>query len=311
MTALSSTTRIRAPVTSTGAALRPFGLPALGRASVNQKVEPLPSVLSTPISPPIRWTRREVMARPRPVPSWRRVEEASTWLNFSNTCFSLSFGMPMPVSVTEMRSFAMPPIDFAGHIDEDVARIGEFDSVAEQVGDDLADAADIADHQIVQMRRDPHDEFEILFLGAGGNQRRDVLDRLGEIERGRVEHELAGVDLGEVENVVDDGQQRIARFHDDVGECLLLRVEFGFGEEFGHAEHAVHRRADLVAHIGQEFRLGAIGEHGAALRFLKLALALLEFGDVGAGADEMDGAVDRDQPASSWRSVAAPSRRDG
>ena len=44
---------------------------------------------------------------------------------------------------------------------------------------------------------------------------------------------------------------------------LLLRVEVGLGQQFGHAEHAVHRRADLVAHIGQEFRLGAVGEHGA------------------------------------------------
>ena len=39
-------------------------------------------------------------------------------------------------------------------------------------------------------------------------------------------------------------------------------VELGLGEQLGHAEHAVHRRADLVAHIGEEFGFGAVGGFG-------------------------------------------------
>ncbi len=35
-------------------------------------------------------------------------------------------------------------------------------------------------------------------------------------------------------------------------------VRSDLGEQLGHAEHAVHRRADLMAHIGQKFRLGAV-----------------------------------------------------
>ena len=46
----------------------------------NQKVEPLPSWLSRPISPPIISTRRLQMLSPRPVPPKRRVVEPSTWV---------------------------------------------------------------------------------------------------------------------------------------------------------------------------------------------------------------------------------------
>ena len=55
------------------------------RRAVNQKSEPCPSALSRPISPPISSTSRLEMARPRPVPPYRRVVEASACVNFSNS----------------------------------------------------------------------------------------------------------------------------------------------------------------------------------------------------------------------------------
>jgi len=93
-----------------------------------------------------------------------------------------------------------------------------------------------------------------------------------EPERCRIEGQLAGIDLREVEDVVDDGEQRIARFDDDLGEGALARVELGLGQQLGHAEHAVHRRADLMAHIGEEFRfrtVGGLGLHQQCLAFLE------------------------------------------
>ena len=81
---------MRAPVTSTGVGRTDSARSATGSISVKWKFEPTPSVLSTPISPPIISTSREVIARPSPVPSWRRVEDASTWLNFSKIAESLS-----------------------------------------------------------------------------------------------------------------------------------------------------------------------------------------------------------------------------
>ena len=68
---------------------------------MNQNVEPSPTVLRIPISPPINLVRRLQMERPRPVPPYSRVVEVSTCVNFSKMVSILSAGIPIPVSVTE------------------------------------------------------------------------------------------------------------------------------------------------------------------------------------------------------------------
>ena len=64
----------------------------------NQKVEPLPCSLSTPISPPISSTSWCEIARPRPVPPYSRVVEASACENFENSRSMVSLSMPIPES---------------------------------------------------------------------------------------------------------------------------------------------------------------------------------------------------------------------
>src|SRR5213079_2752592 len=51
------------------------------RRRVNQNVLPLPSSESTPMVPPCSSTRRLESARPRPVPSYRRLSLASSCTN--------------------------------------------------------------------------------------------------------------------------------------------------------------------------------------------------------------------------------------
>ena len=149
-TLLSSTTSMRAPVTSSGAVRRLARSSACGSSTLNEKVAPRPSTLSALISPPIRATSREVIASPSPVPSWRRVDEASTWLNFSNTWSSLSAGMPMPVSLTTIVSRVLALTADAADVDQHMAGVGELDRVAEQVGDDLPNATDVPDIVLVR-----------------------------------------------------------------------------------------------------------------------------------------------------------------
>ena len=63
-------------------------------------VDPLPSVLSTEISPPIISQNRRLIARPSPVPPYCRVVEASTCVKSWNSRSICSAVMPMPVSLT-------------------------------------------------------------------------------------------------------------------------------------------------------------------------------------------------------------------
>ena len=67
--------------------------------------------------------------------------------------------------------------------------------------------------------------------------------------------ELAGLDLGQVEHVVDQAEQMLAvgpapdrARRAFVGALAVEPVE----HELGEAEDRVERRAQLVAHVGQE-----------------------------------------------------------
>ena len=83
----------------------------------------------------------------------------------------------------------------------------------------------------------------------------------------RFEFELAGFDLGEIEDVIDDIEQRAAGLVDGVGIAALAVIQAGrMAQQLRHAEHAVHRRADLMAHARQELALGAAGAFGALER---------------------------------------------
>ncbi len=78
----------------------------------------------------------------------------------------------------------------------------------------------------------------------------------------------AGLDLGQVEDVVDEGQQVLAG-PDNVVEVVGLlgrqRAKPLRGQHARHADDGVQRRAQLVAHLGQKLALGPAGGLGRLL----------------------------------------------
>lgn len=82
------------------------------------------------------------------------------------------------------------------------------------------------------------------------------MDARFEVEIVQVQLHPAGLHLGVVEDVVDDRQQRLAGPIDRVHVFTLFAVQRGFQQQLSHAQHAVHRRTDLVTHRGQELALG-------------------------------------------------------
>ena len=76
----------------------------------------------------------------------------------------------------------------------------------------------------------------------------------------------AGLDLGEVEEIVDQPEEIHARRIDGLREAHLLRVEPAagiVGEQARQDQQAVERRPQLVRHVGEELRL----RFARALRF--------------------------------------------
>ncbi len=148
----------------------------------------------------------------------------------------------------------------------DFARVRELDGVADQVDDNLAQANRVAHETIGHVGRHHRGQLDALVVGAEGKRVQDVAEVVAQAERGLVEIQLANLDLGEIEDVVQQGKQRIGRFLDE-GQILALHGgQGGVERQLGHADDAVHRRADLVTHRGQESALGAVGGLGCLLR---------------------------------------------
>jgi len=105
--ALSSTTATcRSSKKSAGRSAGSSGLAS--SATVNQKLEPSPSRLSTPMVPPIISTRLLLIDSPSPLPPYLRVVEESACEKDWNSRKRLSSAMPMPVSRTVKRRPVLP-----------------------------------------------------------------------------------------------------------------------------------------------------------------------------------------------------------
>ena len=161
----------------------------------------------------------------------------------------------------------------------DGALVGELDRVADEVDQHLAKSFGIADHAGGCRRRHDARELDALARRLRGEHVDDVGEELGQVERRAVELELAGLDLRDVEDVVDDAQESACRGAGDVDEAPLAIVESGAPEQLQHAGHAVERCADLVAHVGEELALG-VARRGRRVPLDPQALVGLAFADV-------------------------------
>ena len=118
-------------------------------------------------------------------------------------------------------------------------------------------------------------EFAEPVLHAFGRR----LHRLDDVDVLRPELERAGVDRGEIENVVDDRQQRRRRLGDGAGVFELLGIErsdAAVGQELGEADDVGQRRAQLVGDVVDEVVAQLLGADQGLVAFGQRAL------DVGA-----------------------------
>ena len=108
---------------------------------VKWKVEPCPGSLSTHIVPPMSSLRRLLMASPSPVPPYRRVVDASTWLKDWNSrpnCLARDPDTGIAYRKVEQLAVGLLLIlrclwCFARHRQYHFTRVGKFDGVADQV----------------------------------------------------------------------------------------------------------------------------------------------------------------------------------
>ena len=143
--------------------------------------------------------------------------------------------------------------------DDDLAGVGELDRVADQVHEHLAEPVGIAHEKVGNFGFDVGGELQSLVLGRDRQPPERVCQVVANAEGPMGELELARLDLGEVEDVVDDVQQVVGGAANELELLALDGIVGALERQLGHTHDAVHRRADLVAHVGEELRLGAGG----------------------------------------------------
>ena len=222
---LSSTTSARRPTSSARRSPR-LTEEACWRTmrTVNRKVEPAPGVLSASIVPPISSTICFEIASPRPVPPYfLRRRPVGLHEGLEETGHRLGRDSDTGVPHLEAQRDALGRILHQVHPHRYLAGLGELDGVADEVGEHLTQPAGVA-HQRVGDRLVHHrHQLEALVLGPLCEQLAHGLDRLPQVELQRLELEPPGLDLREVEDVVDDVQQRFGRDAHRLGIAVLLR----------------------------------------------------------------------------------------
>src|SRR5262249_42787701 len=86
----------------------------------------------------------------------------------------------------------------------------------------------------------------------------DALEGVEQLEGLGVQLHLAGFDFAQVEDVVDEPEQVLARLVDGARELQpgrLIDGHIGVEQDVGEADDAVEGRAQLVAHVRQKLRL--------------------------------------------------------
>ena len=147
--------------------------------------------------------------------------------------------------------------EFSG--EADFTARGEFNGIAAQVKHHLAEPAGIPTQLERDLRGDMTDKLKPFFGGFDGEHFGRVFQQGPDVKIDLFELELLGFDLGDIQDVVDEGEQGLAAVANEIGVLALLAGKGRAQEQRGHADHSIHRSADLVAHIGQELSFGDIG----------------------------------------------------
>ena len=133
------------------------------------------------------------------------------------------------------------------------ARFGELDGIGGVIQQGLAQALGIA-KQALRQRIGFNADAQALGAGPLLDHRSHPLDDFLDRQGRRLQFQLPGFEFGEIENIVDQPQQLLARLIDVLHPLELVRRQRIVPEQVGHADNGIERRPQFVADVRQELR---------------------------------------------------------
>src|SRR5580698_6310840 len=118
-------------------------------------------------------------------------------------------------------------------MDLDRSTLGELDRISDQIDHDLVQPVGISTQRVRYLRIGRYLQQKTLFLHAMIKDPLHMVQHVLQPEIDLLDRQLAGLDLGKVENIVDDDKQIIDRPLDDPGKFLLLTAERRVQQQIG------------------------------------------------------------------------------
>src|SRR5690349_5971663 len=103
----------------------------------------------------------------------------------------------------------------------------EFDRIAQEVQQYLTDAGNISVDDLRHIFLHDVRQVEMMLGGTCDNEIERAFDALAQIEWKIFKLHLTGFYFAEIEDVIDNGEQRLAAIADHFGEIALLVSELG------------------------------------------------------------------------------------
>ena len=141
------------------------------------------------------------------------------------------------------------------HQNRHLTPVGELHRIVGVIDQNLTDPGWVANQPLGHTTLDVKHEFQAFGHAFVGYQVGDVFQHRVQTEFDPLHRKFAGLDLGKIQDVVDDPEQMSGRTLDFLHIVALARRQLGFKRQVTHADDGVHRGAYLMAHIGQEIRL--------------------------------------------------------
>ena len=103
------------------------------------------------------------------------------------------------------------------------APFGEFDGIAHEVVQDLTDAPGVVAKASGAVGGVADFQVQCLFLGLNLEKSADIFRQMLQVERDRLQDQFIRFDLGQVEYVVENGEEGLTGASDDLKVLALLR----------------------------------------------------------------------------------------
>ena len=144
---------------------------------------------------------------------------------------------------------------FAMHPQDHPPLLGELHRVVQQVAEHLGQLGGIAFEGIGQAVVQLQFEVQALVVGTPGKLHAQAVEQRAQAERLASRVQLAGLQLGEREDVVDHVHHVARRAHGRLVVLGQLDVHGHRLHQLQRADHAVHRGAQFMGHGGEELVL--------------------------------------------------------